>query len=341
MIISNNNWSVKTFVRKIEKGEIKFDNPVQRSFVWEPERKSDLIDTAMRGFPVPPLYAEIIKTEDGKNLYDTLDGQQRLTTLIQYLHDEFALTGVKPFVLNGEYYDVDGKKFSELPEELQAEIENKGLLIYYVQDATDEEIAELFRKLNNGRPLTAKQKNVAYCKDLKHVMEFSTHPFFADVLTEKKIADKHYVGIMGKIWLMLYEYGKEENGVSFEGKKLNKFLQELVITEEQEKEISVILDYLLIVLDNIDDPDLYKKLKTEIHYVSFVRFVKEAIDKELEPEDFAKFIEAFFSSDGVEHEAYEKACSGGTGKPASITTRDFAIKTEWDKYFEGRENTQE
>ena len=63
-----------------DKGNLSFDNAVQRSFVWKnttrDNRMSMLIDSMLRGFPIPPMYCNCIFTDAKNKLYDFLDGQQ-------------------------------------------------------------------------------------------------------------------------------------------------------------------------------------------------------------------------------------------------------------------------
>ena len=73
-----------------------FDNPeYQRTLVWTLKQKQDYINNLFNGM------AEIRPTillyyEDNKDIYEVLDGKQRLTTLFQFIDNEFAL------ILDGE-----------------------------------------------------------------------------------------------------------------------------------------------------------------------------------------------------------------------------------------------
>jgi hypothetical protein len=67
-------------------------NPVfQRRHVWKPSAKSQLIDSIVRGFPIPIIFLR--QVQDMKTLtsrMEVVDGQQRLRTLISFL-DRSAL----------------------------------------------------------------------------------------------------------------------------------------------------------------------------------------------------------------------------------------------------------
>lgn len=152
---ANITWTIKQIAKMNGLGRFKFDNVYQRSLVWEQMRKSGLIHSLIEGFPVPPLYARRV---DGK-IYDFLDGKQRLNTVCEFLNNEFSLVGISDVELDdGSFVDINGMKFEDLPEELQDRVKDYNFVIYYYEDITDEQVRVLFCKLNNGKPLSAKEK---------------------------------------------------------------------------------------------------------------------------------------------------------------------------------------
>ena len=108
-----------------KKGNISFSHKLQRPIgQWSPKMKSLLIHSLLSGFPVNPIY---IVDENG-TLY-TLDGSQRTSTCINYINNEFALSKDTPNVFlqvteDGESiskeYEIAGKKFKKLDEEVQS-----------------------------------------------------------------------------------------------------------------------------------------------------------------------------------------------------------------------------
>lgn len=87
-----------------------FDNPeYQRKLVWTLKQKQDYINNLFNGM------AEIRPTillyyEDNKDIYEVLDGKQRLTTLFQFIDNEFAIIVDGEEVHFNDLIDTD-KKF--------------------------------------------------------------------------------------------------------------------------------------------------------------------------------------------------------------------------------------
>ena len=62
------------------------------------------------GIPIPTIY--LCVEED--NTYSVIDGQQRITSLIRYLKNEYALNGLQ------ELNELNGKYYKDLPKDISA-----------------------------------------------------------------------------------------------------------------------------------------------------------------------------------------------------------------------------
>lgn len=150
---------VRTLKKWYEKDNLKFSHPVQRSgFQWNLLQRSLLIHSMLAGYPIPPLY--LLKRKEGsETTYDALDGKQRMTSIFGFIEGGYALHGGTPEVnLDGVVYDLANLKFEDLSEECRDEILGYRFSIFCLEDATDEEVEEIFRRLNNSTPLSPIQK---------------------------------------------------------------------------------------------------------------------------------------------------------------------------------------
>lgn len=143
--------------------------PFQRhSGMWSPILKSNLVWSMLADSYIPPIV--LLKDKRGEDSkgkdifgYQVLEGQQRLiTTLFPFLNDEWALHGsVEPVEVDGFTYDIAGKKYSELEEELQDIIKNYRFTVQAIENYTMEEAEKLYFNINSGVALSAMQKGKA------------------------------------------------------------------------------------------------------------------------------------------------------------------------------------
>ena len=149
---------------------INVEAEYQRGTVWSQPQQALLIDSIMRGFDIPKIFLR--KRSDGSaHLFDLIDGKQRLTAIWTFLSDGFPLLRLDPFP---EFGDLGGKQWSELPEEAKDKLQFSNVTVSKIEEATDEEIRELFLRLQKGNPLNAAEKRNAVAGPLRD--------FVADVL---------------------------------------------------------------------------------------------------------------------------------------------------------------
>ena len=112
----------------------------QRNEVWSRAAQIMLIDTILKGIPIPKVYIKSVM-KDGNTYRVVIDGQQRLTAILKFVQNKLVLR--KPY--GGEYAN---KKFEELPEDVQNEILRYKIDINEIFNPTDEEIRDLYSRVN-------------------------------------------------------------------------------------------------------------------------------------------------------------------------------------------------
>ena len=339
---SSITWTCKQIVKMIDKETISFKNVVQRSFVWERHRMSELIWSIIMGYPIPPVYAERGETINDKvKVYDVMDGQQRNTTIYKYLKDEFALTELKPIPYLDEdgnecTVDISGKKFSELEEELQDIIKDATITVKYFDNLEQYQKAEMFRRLNNGKPLSAKNRTLASAKNIEELLDLGSHQLFEEMLTEKSRANKNQAVLVVKAWTMM---NRDVEDISFASKDFNPQIEEIEITDEEKLELVKVFDYIVNVHNELKEnkeKDVAKKLYTETHLISLTPYIKQSIDNDISEAMFAEFLINFFKTenDSDVYVEYMEACSNAIARNASIVARHNALGKSYGKFFQ-------
>lgn len=146
--------AVGEVVKRIDRNRFLMDPHFQRDFVWDPARQSKLIESCIMRIPLPVLY--VAEGVDGRII--VVDGLQRLTTFVRFIHDELKLTGL------GKEHPLDGKRYSDLPVNLQERVEDTQLTLYILdKNAPQRAKLDIFDRVNSGSALTRQQmRNALY-----------------------------------------------------------------------------------------------------------------------------------------------------------------------------------
>ena len=150
--------TIENLYRKHETGVLRDDYCLQRDEgQWTVTQKNALIDSMFKGFIIPQIWV----VKDGKYLTDLMiiDGRQRTSTIFTYMNDEWKLAkSFEPVYYKEKFYNVAGKKFSELDEEMKQLIRDFSIEVVAISEYTDEELEEQFLRLNSGTSFKATQK---------------------------------------------------------------------------------------------------------------------------------------------------------------------------------------
>ena len=335
---ANIQWSAKQLSKMVERGTINFDNAVQRGYVWDNNRKSLLIHSMIEGYPIPAFYAA--KNDNG---YDMLDGKQRSNAIAGYLNNEYALTGIPEVTLeSGKTMDINGMMFGILPEELQDRIKDYSLTIYYFDGITDEEITEMFFRLNNGKPLTAIELTRVKAKSLDKIKELGKHELFNSALTEKALNKYTNEDIVIKSWTLL----NVENP-SFETKFIRPLIESAEITERQAEQITAVYDRILTTYKDIVEAGdkealkVAKRIITRTHLLSLVPVALQSINDNISIEEFAEFVMSFFNGkkSASISDIYNSAAGSASGKAENVKKRITAITEAYKACFDKQKVT--
>lgn len=151
----------------------------QRPPAWNTKQKQLLIDSILRGYDVPKMYWH--RLPKGSNFtFAVIDGQQRLRTIWEFCENEFALAkNADP--VDGEA--IAGKHYRDLGFDLRSKFDIYPIDIVIVedavQDANEDEIRDMFLRLQNGTTLKAQEKRNAMPGQMRDfVKQLASHPFF-------------------------------------------------------------------------------------------------------------------------------------------------------------------
>jgi Protein of unknown function DUF262 len=78
--------TVQDIVNLFEDGELNLEPGFQRDSVWRESDRAKLIDSIVRGWPLPSIFIHR-REEDGRIIYDVIDGKQRIESILMFTGD--------------------------------------------------------------------------------------------------------------------------------------------------------------------------------------------------------------------------------------------------------------
>ena len=329
---ANINWNARQLAKMAQNGTVSFDNAVQRGYVWDNKRKSLLIHSMLIGYPIPPFYAA-----KNENRYDMLDGKQRTNAISDFINGKFELTDVPEVEVENEdgttdMVDINTLHFDELEESLRDEITAYSLTIYYFDGITDDEISEMFFRLNNGKPLSAIELTRARAKSMETIREIGQHELFKSALTEKAMARYTNEDIVIKSYAMLHE---EEP--SMETKLIRPLMADVDITEKDRQQLTEIYNRIVSIHGLMEDKKIAKRILTRTHLISIVPIVWKSLQDGLSDKQMAEWATEFFSGkrSAAISDIYNQNAGSGSAKKESVRKRLEEIRKHYDGFFNG------
>lgn len=156
------------------KSRIDTNPDFQRPAVWSTAQKQLLIDTILRGYDIPKFYWR--KTSKSPETYAVVDGQQRLRAIFDFQAERIGLPRDADPI---EGFTVAAMKYLQLPEELRMRFETYALDVVVLSDTSEEEVREMFLRLQNGTSLKAQEKRNAMPGNMRgFVKSLVEHEFF-------------------------------------------------------------------------------------------------------------------------------------------------------------------
>lgn len=166
------SYSINDLLEWDKARQLELNPHFQRREVWTDKAKSYLLDTILRGKPIPKLFIRHrINVSKQTTIRDVVDGQQRIRTILAFLKDGFTVSKLH----NEEY---GGLRFSQLPPETQAQVLEYALSVDILVSMTDAEVLDIFSRLNSYAVVLNEQEKL-------NANHFSAFKLLADKIGHK------------------------------------------------------------------------------------------------------------------------------------------------------------
>ena len=272
------------------------------------------------------VYQKPFLVSKKENGVDILDGKQRGTSLIKFINNEFALTGLQKepsIILRGEPYNINGKYFKQLDEDLRMKILDFQIDMAILENAPVEIEALFFDRSNGGKAMAkidlARSKN----RSIEVVKEIAQHEIFKAMFSDKQLIKLPQDEIVVKTWQAL-----NETDPDYSSKHFNDLMEELEITDENKQQIMSVYDkvfeaYKTILVKN---KEIATSIMKKTHFLTYVAFVEqfESVDK------LAEWLMLFYGNMPTE---YAEASKQQTTSNKNTTTRINIVKESIEEFL--------
>ncbi len=203
MSFTNGSVPITTVLNSINTvafGGLDLQPSYQRGYVWKDDFKDKLIYSIIKAYPTGNISVRVLKTPNAKGAKsEVVDGQQRLTTIRDFVTNQYVIKSEwtkKIIEVIKNYYEsanvkddaveklvkkLSNKgharlKYADLPDIIQGNINSYNIPMTYIADATDQQVREYFRFLQNQERLRAGEIiNSMPATNLENFMENIKH----------------------------------------------------------------------------------------------------------------------------------------------------------------------
>lgn len=240
-------WSVKTLFNMHSREQLNFDWDKQRGYVWNQAKASLFIHSIFWGMLEN---TETFRFTKHDKQYFCTDGKQRGLSILKYINNEYALTGLKNsyeiYLSNGTVAQVNGKRFKQLDQELQDKIWDLQINIAVLENATPDVEAEMFARMNNGQAVSRTDIAIAKNDSSTQFDEIGKHELFTVMLGTKGLQAKKYRGVIVKTYEALMK-----NKPNYKSSHLHSLESTINLSENDVNELTELYDNLLEIYKNL------------------------------------------------------------------------------------------
>lgn len=205
-------YSISDFIEWDKNGLLELSPDFQRRSVWTDKAKSYLIDTILRGKPMPKLIITQ-RLEGAKNIRVVVDGQQRLRAILGYYNGDFKVSKAHNKELSAFYYN-------SLPNGLEKDYLKYELGVDLLFDTPYEEILDIFARINSYTVKLEPQeifnaKYLGYFKQTVYSTGFKYVTYFIEsgILTKAKVTRMAEADLTADLLVSLIDKVQTNKGI--------------------------------------------------------------------------------------------------------------------------------
>lgn len=303
-------YSVSDFLSWQKSKSLELSPSFQRRSVWKKDAKSFLIDTVVRGLPMPLIFLREqrsdITTLEPKR--EVVDGQQRIRTLISFINKDLLEdfdSNFDDFVVeNTHNKNISGQKFKEMKDKIRQKILDYEFSVHILPaSVSDRDVLQIFARMNaTGVKLNAQEiRNATYYGDFKT----STYNLASiqlerwrswEIFTEYNIARMEEVEMTSDLINMIISKGIKGRSKTIIDNLYSKYDDKYTNRLNIEKRFENIMDLIDLEIDEEIKNTVFSK-KTLFYSLFSVLYAKKyGLDSSLEEKKSNSLSKSFINN---------------------------------------------
>ena len=231
-----------------------------------------------------------------------------------YIRNSNDYLGQAEHFIKQHEYEIAGKKFKKLDKEIQDTLLSCSLEFCTLSDYTDDEVKEMFRRQNAGKPLNGKLLRIVHESDnfSDKVYSLATHPFMDKLMTNAQRKNGTDRDLIIQT-LMLIETNTENDYTSFRTKDIDNFVK--AYSEDNLGKCEVLKE----AMDKFDSE--FEEIKIPVTSIPMVLYSGYRIVKD--KKSFTRLVELVneFLNGYDENEQYKQFVQSGTSSSDNVRGR--------------------
>lgn len=360
------SYSIESLSKQLRQHRLRDNHPLQRtSGQWNLLTKSELISDILQGNSLLQIViSEEIKA--GITMHWLIDGKQRSTNLKDYLEDGFAVSkNVQRYMIEyqtdktdedgnvilnedgfpipeSKTFDIRGKKFSQLPEELQDKFKDYQVPVMLNLNCTKKDIAYDIARFNRCRPMNVSQSGwlgleESYAEYVDKILKMDFFKVDCDKSSYSNTNIKN-----GSLRRVIIEAIMTSKYLSHFDKDFGKMC--IYLTENANE--SVFIDFYLTLekLSNVlrgDTSDIFNNKNSFLWFALFDKFIEYGVEDDKFNDFIQEFKETLHSKeiDGITYDCLNG--QKGTKDRSSVTKRFNHLLTLMKEYLHIEDSVEE
>ena len=359
------SYSIESLSKQLRQHRLRDNHPLQRtSGQWNLLTKSELISDILQGNSLLQIViSEEIKA--GITMHWLIDGKQRSTNLKDYLEDGFAVSkNVQRYMIEyqtdktdedgnvilnedgfpipeSKTFDIRGRKFSQLPEELQDKFKDYQVPVMLNLNCTKKDIAYDIARFNRCRPMNVSQSGwlgleESYAEYVDKILKMDFFKVDCDKSSYSNTNIKN-----GSLRRVIIEAIMTSKYLSHFDKDFGKMC--IYLTENANE--SVFIDFYLTLekLSNVlrgDTSDIFNNKNSFLWFALFDKFIEYGVEDDKFNDFIQEFKETLHSKeiDGITYDCLNG--QKGTKDRSSVTKRFNHLLTLMREYLHIKDSVE-